>query len=71
MVCLRKNYILVCISVGKVFSRLQFVVPEDLLQGVVLGKDGVIEIILSSLRARVCVCVCVCVCACTNVMYLQ
>lgn len=37
----------------KVFSRLNFSVPEDLLQGVATGKPGVIEFILSTLRAKI------------------
>jgi len=42
-----------CLSPGKVFSRLKFCVSEELLQGVVGGKAGVIEFILTTLRTRV------------------
>lgn len=35
------------------FSRLNFGVPEDLLQGAATGKQGVIEFILYTLRSKV------------------
>ena len=38
---------------GKVFSKLGLSVPEDLLQGVVASKPGVIEYILNVLKGRV------------------
>jgi hypothetical protein len=39
--------------IGKVFSRLNFAVPDSLLQGAATGKEGVIEFILSTLRSKV------------------
>ena len=43
---------------GKVFSRLNFGVPEDLLQGAATGKQGVIEFILYTLRSKVPIVLC-------------
>ncbi len=43
----------VCVCLGKVFSRLKFGVSDELLQGVIAGKCGVIEYILSNLRTKV------------------
>lgn len=40
-------------STGKVCSKLNFGIPEDLLQGAANGKPGVIEFILSILRNKV------------------
>lgn len=38
---------------GKVFSRLNFNLPDDIIQGVVASKPGVIEFILTNLRNKV------------------
>ena len=38
---------------GKVFSKLGLSVPDDLLQGVVTSKPGVVEYILHVLKGRV------------------
>lgn len=38
---------------GKVFSQLNFAVPDGLLQGAATGKQGVIEFILATLRSKV------------------
>ena len=38
---------------GKVFSRLNFSIPDDILQSVAAGKPGVIEFILQTLRSKV------------------
>ena len=38
---------------GKVFSRLNFNLPDDIIQGVVASKPGVIEFILANLRNKV------------------
>ena len=38
---------------GKVFSKLNFSVPDDILQNAAAGKPGVIEFILSTMRMKV------------------
>ena len=37
---------------GKVFSRLNFSIPDDLLQGAASSRPGVVEFILSTLRVK-------------------
>lgn len=41
------------VKIGRVLSKLNFAIPEDLLQGAANGKPGVIEFILITLRSKV------------------
>lgn len=45
--------ILISLLPGKVFSRLNFSIPDDVLQNAAASKPGVIEFILSTLRMKV------------------
>ena len=49
------NNIIMFISLlpGKVFSKLNFSIPDDILQNAAASKPGVIEFILSTLRMKV------------------
>ena len=38
---------------GKVFSKLNFNIPDDILQNAACSKPGVVEFILSTLRVKV------------------
>ena len=41
------------IAAGKVFSKLNFNIPDDILQNAAASKPGVVEFILSTLRMKV------------------
>ena len=41
------------ITAGKVFSKLNFNIPDDILQNAAASKPGVVEFILSTLRMKV------------------
>lgn len=40
---------------GKVFSKLNFSLPDDIMQSASASKPGVVEFILTNLRTKVCV----------------
>ena len=42
------------LSTGKVFAKLSFSVPENVVRGAVNAKPGVIEFVLNNLRVKVC-----------------
>lgn len=39
---------------GKVFSKLNFTLPDDIIQSASASKPGVVEFILTNLRTKVC-----------------
>lgn len=41
------------LTAGKVFSKLNFNIPDDILQNAAASKPGVVEFILSTLRMKV------------------
>ena len=40
--------------IGKVFAKLSFTVPENVIKGAVNSRPGVIEFVLNNLRVKVC-----------------